>query len=171
MGEMNELETAPAVLDPAPLPAALDAALPAPEKPTITDRQPRALFDCGKCPAFCCSVYERVETKRRDINRLAKYFDVPYAVAERRYTKVVDGERVLRRVPDKILDQACMFLDQDSRRCTIYHARPGTCREYPTTRRCAYYDLLRFERRQQDDDTVVPVVRITFQKWKKPNGA
>jgi uncharacterized protein len=172
MGEMNEFEIAQARLDPAPEPAPLEAALKAPatEKPTITDRQPRALFDCGKCPAFCCSVYERVETKRRDINRLAKYFDVPYAVAERRYTKVVDGERVLRRVPDKVLDEACMFLDQDSRRCTIYHARPGTCREYPTTRRCAYYDLLRFERRQQDDDTVVPVVRITFQKWKKPNG-
>jgi len=173
MGEMNEFEIAPPLPDPAPQPAPLEAALPAPatEKPTITDRQPRALFDCGKCPAFCCSVYERVETKRRDINRLAKYFDVPYAVAERRYTKVVDGERVLRRVPDKVLDQACMFLDQDSRRCTIYHARPGTCREYPTTRRCAYYDLLRFERRQQDDDTVVAVVRITFQKWKKPKGA
>jgi Fe-S-cluster containining protein len=175
MGEMNELETAPALLDPllepAAAPVAPAPALPAPlPERTITDRQPRALFDCGKCPAFCCSVYERVETKRRDVNRLAKYFDVPYAVAERRYTKVVDGERVLRRVPDKVLDQACMFLDQDSRRCTIYHARPGTCREYPTTRRCAYYDLLRFERRQQDDDTVVPVVRITFQKWKKPKG-
>jgi Fe-S-cluster containining protein len=177
MGEIDEFQTATALdpgpaSEPVPLPPAPEPALPpfVPEKPTITDRQPRALFDCGQCPAFCCSVYERVQTNRRDVNRLAKFFGVPFEVAERRYTRMVEGERVLKRVPDKVLDEACMFLDQDTRRCTIYHARPGTCREYPTTRRCAYYDLLRFERRQQGDDTVVPVVRITFQEWRKPDG-
>jgi hypothetical protein len=30
---------------------------------------------------------------------------------------------------------------------------------------------MQFERRQQGDDTVVPVVRITFQNWRKPNGS
>ena len=182
MVEIDEFQAA-AALDPAsasePTPVAAPLAVPAPEpalpppvpeKPTITDRQPRALFDCGKCPAFCCSVYERVQTNRRDVNRLAKFFGVSYEVAEKRYTRIVEGERVLKRVPDKVLDETCMFLDQDARRCTIYHARPGTCRAYPTTRRCAYYDLLRFERKQQGDDTVVPVIRITFQEWRKPNG-
>jgi hypothetical protein len=185
MGEIDEFEAATALAPPEPeqvlLPAPEPSPLavqdpepplpsPVPEKPTITDRQPRALFDCAKCPAFCCSVYERVQTNRRDVARLAKFFGVPYEVAEKRYTRIVEGERVLKRVPDKVLDETCMFLDQDARRCTIYHARPGTCRAYPTTRRCAYYDLLRFERRQQGDDTVVPVIRITFQEWRKPSG-
>lgn len=160
----------------APLENAAEAEAPAaPVAPvvekTVKDSQPRVRFDCSKCPAFCCSVYERVQTNRWDVRRLARHFGVPYETAERRYTKIVDGERVLRRVADKVLGEACMFLDQDTRRCTIYHARPGTCRAYPETTRCAYYDLMTFERRQQGDDTVVPVVRITFQTWRKPNGS
>jgi uncharacterized protein len=138
---------------------------------TVKDSQPRVRFDCSKCPAFCCSVYERVQTNRRDVARLARYFGITDAQAERRYTRIRDGERVLKRVPDKLLTEACMFLDQETRRCTTYHARPGTCRAYPETTRCAYYDLMQFERRQQGDDTVVPVVRITFQEWRKPNGS
>ena len=27
---------------------------------TIKDDQPRVYFDCNKCPAYCCSIYERV---------------------------------------------------------------------------------------------------------------
>jgi Fe-S-cluster containining protein len=157
------------LLPPAPVELSPAVEAPAPSKPTVKDSQPRVRFDCAKCPAFCCAVYERVQTNRRDVARLAKHFGISYAAAERRYTRLREGERVLKRVPDKVLGECCAFLDQETRRCTIYHARPGTCRAYPETTRCAYYDLLQFERRQQDDETVVPVVRITFQEWRKPN--
>ncbi len=133
-------------------------------KATITDDQPRTYFDCAKCPAYCCSVYERVAVKKRDITRLAKYFGVSFETAQRRYTKLYQGERVLRRVKDVIFEQTCMFLDQEKRCCSIYHGRPGVCREYPDRVRCAYYDLLQFERRQQDDPAVVPLVQITFRE-------
>ena len=36
--------------------------------------------------------------------------------------------------------------------------------------RCAYYDVLQFERRQQDDDTVLPLIQITFREVKETNG-
>ena len=133
----------------------------------ITDDQPRAYFDCAKCPAYCCSIYERVEVKRRDITRLAKHFGVSYETAQRRYTTKWQKERVLRRVKDVIFPETCTFLDQEKRCCTIYHARPGVCREYPDRVRCAYYDMLQFERRQQNDPDVVPVVQITFRETKK----
>jgi hypothetical protein len=133
----------------------------------ITDEQPRVYFDCSKCPAFCCSVYERVQTSDRDIKRLAKHFGVSYETARRRYTKMNEGERVLRRVKDEIFEETCMFLNQETRGCGIYHARPAVCREYPDRTRCAYYDLLQFERRQQDDESVVPLVQITFRQVKK----
>lgn len=129
----------------------------------VRDDQPRVYFDCNKCPAFCCSVYERVQVTKRDINRLAKYFNVPPEVARERYTRDHDGERVLKRVEDTVFEETCMFLDQEKRCCSIYHARPGTCRTYPARSRCAYYDLLQFERRQQGDVTCVPVVHLTFQ--------
>lgn len=136
---------------------------------TIKDESPRVYFDCNKCPAFCCSVYDRVQVTTRDINRLAKHFRVSFETAKRRYTRVnrETGERVLRRVEDAIFPETCMFLNQETRGCGIYHARPGVCREYPDRSRCAYYDLLRFERRQQDDETVVPLVQITFHEVKK----
>jgi Fe-S-cluster containining protein len=60
-----------------------------------------------------------------------------------------------------------MFLNQETRGCSIYHARPAVCREYPDRTRCAYYDLLRFERIQQDDQTVLPLVQITFREVEK----
>ena len=133
----------------------------------VTDDQPRTYFDCDKCPAYCCSIYERVQVTKRDLNRLAKYFGVSVETARRRYTTKWQGEPVLRRVPDKLFAETCMFLDQEKRGCTIYHARPGVCREYPDRVRCVYYDVLQFERRQQDDETVLPLVQITFREDAK----
>jgi Fe-S-cluster containining protein len=74
---------------------------------------------------------------------------------------------VLKRVKDVIFPETCTFLDQKTRGCTIYHARPAVCREYPGRPRCAYYDVLQFERRQQDDETVIPVVQITYHEVQK----
>ena len=133
----------------------------------ITDEQPRVYFDCSKCPAYCCSIYERVAVTRRDVNRLAKYFGVSFETATKRYTKMNSGERVLRRKKDQIFGQACQFLDLETRGCTIYHGRPAVCREYPARTRCSYYDLLQFERRQQDDPNVLPLVQITFREVEK----
>ena len=134
----------------------------------VTDDQPRVYFDCTKCPAYCCSVYERVQVSKRDLNRLARHFGVSVETARRRYTLLhrESGERVLRRVKDTIFPETCMFLNQETRGCTIYHGRPAVCREYPARSRCSYYDLLQFERRQQDDETVIPLVQITFREVK-----
>ncbi len=102
----------------------------------------------------------------RDIRRLAAHFRVLPEVATQRFTKLFGKERILRRKADRLFGQACMFLDQDTRKCTIYDARPLVCREFPTTSRCAYYDLIEFEREQQDDPDVIPLVKITFKNGK-----
>jgi Fe-S-cluster containining protein len=133
----------------------------------VTDEQPRVYFDCSKCPAYCCSIYDRVAVTKRDINRLAKHFDVSIETATKRYTKMHSGERVLRRKKDDIFPETCMFLNEETRGCGIYHARPAVCREYPARSRCAYYDLLTFERGQQDDPNVLPLVQISFREVKK----
>ena len=93
---------------------------------TIKDDQPRTYFDCTKCPAFCCSIYERVQVTKRDITRLAKHFGVTFETARRRYTTQWENERILKKVEDVIFAETCMFLDQEKRGCTIYHARPDT---------------------------------------------
>jgi Fe-S-cluster containining protein len=116
----------------------------------------RVNYSCAKCPAFCCT-YAEIEITQRDIARLARHFDLSHAAAEERFTKSdAKGKiRMLRHRKDKIFDSACMFLDQEKRRCTVYEARPGVCRKYPDSSRCGYYDFLRFERTQQGDEEYV----------------
>lgn len=118
----------------------------------------RPLYDCAKCPAYCCS-YERISVSKRDINRLANHFQIDPETASRRFTKTVEGERVLRHQKDKFFGSICMFLDTKTRRCTIYDARPGVCHEYPDKARCGYYDFLQWERKHQEDEEFVPMQR------------
>jgi uncharacterized protein len=131
---------------------------------TTAGHRARSYYDCSKCPAYCCSIYGRVEVTDADLRRLAKHLGLTVAAAEERHTKRWEKERVLRRRKDRLLGEACSFLDPETRGCTIYEARPETCREYPGTARCAYYDVLQFERRIQEDEDVVPLVQITFKK-------
>jgi Fe-S-cluster containining protein len=129
-----------------------------------TNGKKKSYYDCVDCPAYCCSVYDRVQVTPRDIRRLANHFGVSEEVATSRYTKVWNKERVLRRKKDVLFKETCQFINTETRGCTIYDARPAVCREFPTTTRCAYYDLLSFEREQQDDPKVIPLVHITFKK-------
>jgi Fe-S-cluster containining protein len=126
-------------------------------------KQKKALYDCEKCPAFCCSIYGRVIVGDDDVERMAAHYEITFEEAEKRFTKTLDGERLMRRRKDDLLSETCKFLDKKTRGCTIYHARPDVCRIFPNTRRCAYYDLWQFEQDQQfDRGRVIPLVQITF---------
>jgi len=112
----------------------------------------RASYSCSKCPAYCCS-YPEIEVTPRDIERLAGHFGLSYREAEERYTKsdAKEKARLLRHRKDTVFDSVCVFLDQEKRRCSVYGARPGVCREYPDSAHCGYYDFLSFERAHQGD--------------------
>jgi len=109
-------------------------------------------YDCLKCVAYCCT-YTLIPANKRDVKRLAKHFDLTPAQAEKKFTKKGDKEnpRVLKHQDDKHFGTACMFLDQKTRQCTVYDARPQICRDFPTQSRCGYYEFLKFEREVQDD--------------------
>jgi Fe-S-cluster containining protein len=85
-------------------------------------------------------LYERIGVKKRDITRLAKYFAVSFEQATKRYTRMYQGERVLRRTKDTLFDKACMFLDRETRGCSIYHARP-LCAASTRTGRVAFITM------------------------------
>lgn len=120
-----------------------------------TPRKPRPAYDCLKCPAYCCS-YTRIDVSKRDLARLARHHGLSEDEAEKKFTKLVDGHRSLRHQKDKIFATVCMFLDKETRRCTIYEARPAVCRSYPDGNRCGYYDFLAWERDHQDDPDFIP---------------
>ena len=116
----------------------------------------RTKYSCLKCPGYCCS-YPEIEVTPRDIERLGKHFGLAYKQAEERFTKYDAKEKVrlLRHRRDRIFQTVCMFLDQKTRRCTVYQARPGVCRKYPDSNKCGYYEFLKFEREQQGDKELV----------------
>ncbi|MEE8137923.1 MAG: YkgJ family cysteine cluster protein [Thermoanaerobaculia bacterium] len=117
----------------------------------------KILYDCKSCPAYCCS-YPRIVVTKTDIRRLAKYFGLTPEETLRKFTKKGEepGERVLRHKKDEIYGSACRFLDRETRMCTVYRARPGICRDYPGTRRCGYWEFLKFERMLQEDPEFIP---------------
>jgi len=125
------------------------------DKPGPDGRSLPVFFNCSKCPAYCCS-YDRIDVGRRDIQRLARHFNLSYEQAEKRYTRIACGDRVLRHQKDHIFKSVCRFLDREARRCTIYEARPDVCRGYPYSSRCGYYDFLASERRRQCDEDFIP---------------
>jgi Fe-S-cluster containining protein len=133
-------------------------------------------FDCLNCVGICCSVYNRVEVSKHDINRIARHFRITPEAATLKYTKVVEGERLLRRKKDELLGETCTFFDLDTRLCGEYDARPRVCRIWPDhgDGGCVYYDVLQFERYQQGTDTVIPLIQLAYikdDKKSKQNGS
>ena len=114
-------------------------------------------YCCDRCPSYCCS-YPRIPVKDSDIRRLARHLGVTPEAAARKFTKKGEepGEIVMRHQPDPVYGTICRFVDLETRRCTVYEARPSICRTYPGNCRCGYYDFLTFERRVQGDPEFVP---------------
>lgn len=128
-------------------------------KISMANKELPVLYDCSKCPGYCCS-YDYIIVTRRDVARLAKRFELSYETAEQRFTKTIKGYgRVLRHRKDTIFKSTCQFFHPTERRCTVYEHRPGVCREYPDSRRCRYFDFLKWERDHQDDESFIPLVR------------
>ena len=115
------------------------------------------MYNCRKCPGYCCS-YPLIALDKRDVQRLAKHHGLSFSAARRKFTKAVWGRKyVMRQKADTIFGKICRFFDTKERRCTIYHARPSTCRAFPGEGHCGYYDFLKFERDGQEDETYVSI--------------
>lgn len=131
----------------------------------------KATYNCSECPAYCCT-YDWINVNKRDIARLAKRFEIGYAVAEKRFTKFIKeyGKRVLRHKADRIYGSRCQFLDPIKRICTVYDSRPETCRTFPDEKNCGYYDFLQWERDHQDDPEFIPFEGSvkTWKTWNFP---
>jgi Fe-S-cluster containining protein len=111
------------------------------------------MYNCLKCPGYCCS-YPLIQLNKRDVERLAKHFGLTFAKAKKKFTKEDKAEGVeyaMRRKKDEHFGRICQFFDQEKRCCSIYTARPTICRTYPGSVRCGYYDFLSSERSSQRD--------------------
>lgn len=121
---------------------------------------PKPLYDCGKCPGICCSIYGTIAVTPKDAKRFARVMRSTVRSAWKRMA-VEDGEGGfrLRKKKDSVLGSICRFFDTKKRSCSVYEARPDACRAYPGQRRCVYFDVLKFERSVQESD-VVPRIHL-----------
>lgn len=137
------------------------AAKAEPKNGAETEKPKRRLYDCSKCPGYCCS-YPVITVTKYDLVRLARHFGITPEEAEKRFTKSQHGyKRILRRKKDEHFGKICRFFDQEKRRCGIYPARPHVCRSFPGDGRCGYWDFLSFERRTQNDPEFVSLTNHT----------
>src|SRR5258708_12640482 len=87
-------------------------------------RSLKVMFNCSKCPAYCCS-YDRIEVTKRDMLKIAQHFGISYNQAEKRYTKIPFGSRVFRHKKDHIFNHIYQFLDSDPPPRPIHHPPPS----------------------------------------------
>lgn len=96
-----------------------------------------------------------------DCFALAEHFNLSLEDFKRRYTRMSEGERCLRRKPDSLLGgDTCILLDKTTRLCGAHQARPEVCRIWPpkhTKGHCPYYDVINFERRHQGSNVLMQV--------------
>jgi len=92
---------------------------------------------CDHCRGACCSL--PVEVKVDDLVRmgLIQEFDLqenPKTIFKRLHKEKVVQHFHARSGTFTLARMAsgdCLYLDQESRRCTIYEVRPETCRKHP----------------------------------------
>lgn len=83
-----------------------------------------AQIDCLVC-ANCCKV-ATARLMERDVAKLAKYLRVPVGRFLRDYTTEEPEEGLILNRDD---ETGCVFLN--GKECTVYDARPTSCRDFP----------------------------------------
>lgn len=84
-------------------------------------------FNCTGCGDCCTGGPGYVWVNQAEINALAARLNLPVAEFEKRFVRQVG----LRRTLKERKNYDCVFLDGESRKCTVYEDRPRQCRTWP----------------------------------------
>ncbi|WP_051305799.1 YkgJ family cysteine cluster protein [Desulfogranum mediterraneum] len=92
---------------------------------------------CLSCTAACCSL--PVEVTMEDLVRMELIDTFDLEESAKRVAKRLKKAGVIEHFYQKkglftltrLANGDCLYLDQTSRRCTIYEKRPDTCRNHP----------------------------------------
>ena len=120
-------------------------------------------MDCRAC-ANCCKVAE-TNISERDVEKLARFMGLTQKQFIAQYTTMSvqdEDETILRRT-----ETGCIFLDGND--CTIYEARPDTCRDFPHLIRGAGSIQSRMWQ-MIDRATYCPIVYNSLEQYKEMVG-
>jgi Fe-S-cluster containining protein len=85
-------------------------------------------FQCTGCGDCCTGGPGYIWVNQAEIDALAARLGMDVPAFERKYVKEVGVRRTLKERP-KTYD--CVFLDAETRKCTVYEDRPRQCRTWP----------------------------------------
>lgn len=86
-------------------------------------------FSCTECGDCCTGAPGYVWVTAEEIAAIATRLAISVEEMERRFVRKVGGRKTLIDLAERNWD--CVFLDADTRRCTIYEDRPRQCRTWP----------------------------------------
>ena len=70
------------------------------------------MYDCKKCPGYCCS-YPLIALDKRDVERLAKHFGLSFEKGKAKFTVERWGHKYsMRRKADPHFGRTCRFIDE-----------------------------------------------------------
>lgn len=84
-------------------------------------------FTCTQCGDCCSGAPGYVWVVNEEIDALAAQMQLTTDEFERLYVRRVGIRRSLKEYPDG----DCILLDPQTRKCTVYEARPRQCRTWP----------------------------------------
>jgi Fe-S-cluster containining protein len=84
-------------------------------------------FQCTGCGDCCTGAPGYVWVTQAEIDALALRLDMDVAAFERKYVREVGVRRTLK----ERRNYDCVFLDAETRKCTVYEDRPRQCRTWP----------------------------------------
>ncbi len=84
-------------------------------------------FRCTQCGDCCSGEPGFVFVNAKEIADLAAFMELDVETFERKFVRRVGRRKSLVEYPDG----DCILLDPETRRCSVYQARPTQCRTWP----------------------------------------
>jgi len=86
-------------------------------------------FECTGCGDCCTGAPGYVWVTNEEIAAIAERLALSVEEFEKRFVRKVGVRKTLIDIAERNWD--CVFLDEKSRKCTIYDHRPRQCRTWP----------------------------------------
>lgn len=86
-------------------------------------------FKCTGCGDCCTGSPGYVWVNQAEIDAIATELGISPDECEKKYVRKIGIRRSLVELPQA--DYDCVFLDAETRKCTVYAARPRQCKTWP----------------------------------------
>ena len=89
--------------------------------------------ECTPCGGHCCTGESGyIWVKYHEIEAIANFLELEVEDFAKIYLKKVKHRySLIERIREKEGDHACLFFDDEAKRCSIYPVRPLQCRTFP----------------------------------------